>query len=93
MNSSARVHTSFTGVCAAAREPRGFDRRFAGVLAAVAGARVGDDHADALLGDAERVGQLACARPNGRCVPVQTVSLPSLHSATAARGSSGTCAM
>ena len=31
--------------------------------------------------------------PNGRCVPVHTVSLPSVHSATAARGSSGTCAM
>ena len=31
--------------------------------------------------------------PNGRWVPVQTVSLPSAHSATAARGSSGQWAM
>src|SRR6266404_623121 len=29
----------------------------------------------------------------GRCVPVQTVSFPSVHSATAARGSSGACAI
>ncbi len=31
--------------------------------------------------------------PNGRCVPVHTVSRPSCHSATAARGSSGVWAM
>src|SRR6266545_5198055 len=31
--------------------------------------------------------------PNGRCVPVHTVSFPSCHSATAERGSNGTCAM
>ena len=30
---------------------------------------------------------------NGRCVPVQTVSLSPFHSATAARGSRGACAM
>jgi hypothetical protein len=31
--------------------------------------------------------------PNGRCVPVHTVSFPSCHSATAARGSIGAWAM
>ena len=39
----------------------------------------------------------ACASslrtPNGRCVPVQTVSLGPIHSASAARGSSGAWAM
>ena len=75
------------------REPRRLDGLLARVLAAVAGAHVGHDDAHAIFGQAKRLRRLRRGRRTAAACRVQTVTLPSVHSATAARGSSGTCAM
>ena len=74
-------------------QPCGLDGGFAGVLAAESAAGVGHDHAHLVVGQPERARQFARESRNGFCVPVQTVSLPSCHSATAARVSIGACWM
>ena len=51
VNSSARVHTSFTGLPAAFASRAASMAYSPRVLAAIARSHVGDDHADAILGD------------------------------------------
>ena len=91
-NSSSRVQTSFTGFFAA-RAMRAASTAASPVCL--------PPYADPVSGTITRMRSAgtwnastsSCCTPNGRCVPVHTVSCPSCHSATAARGSSGAWAM
>ncbi len=66
---------NFDGLAGGFCQARGFDGRFAGVLAAIAAAHVGLD--DAHLRRREMEGCISSSRtPKGRWVPVHTVSLP-----------------
>ena len=74
------------------RETRGFDRVLAGVLAAVAGPISGEMTRTRASG-IRTLQPARCGRRTAAAYHVHTVTLPSVHSATAERGSSGTCAM
>ena len=72
VNSSARVQTQADRLAGGLGQPGGLDGAFARVLAAEPAAEVGDDDADAVVGQAERPGQLAAhaervlrGRPDG----------------------------
>ena len=80
------------GLAGVAGEPGRLDRHLAAVLPAEGRPGCGRHHAHVSSGIAELLRQLR-RTPKGRCVPVHTVNLPPSHSASAARVSSGTCAM
>ncbi len=69
----------------------GLDRRFAGMFTAESTTRIGNDQIERNPEAGERRCKARHVLASGCCVPVQTVSLPSSHSATAARGSIGAC--
>ena len=94
MNSSARVQRSATGLPAALASRAASTARLAGVLAAEAAAEIGDDDADLVLADVERVGDLAAdarrglrgsSRPSPRRPATTPPPPPAAPSARAAR--------
>ena len=92
LNSSSRIHCSRTGRPGGARQQRGVERHVVGAVVAVAAGAFGVDAADRAAA--------ACRAPwRGRArsgktpwLWVQTVSLPSLNSATAQDGPIEACA-